>query len=501
MTRTFIRQATQIRKSDTYSDVLAAGSTLASAAVTIEDDLNALRSQAKRALGEPNWYDDLSGRDLATLSTDLLDIETKRLLRRVQILTDITVPTGQDFKVLSVAGAESPTLVAAVALTQSGAVVAQSTLSGAGFQAHELIEIAGQNAVSPKNLVVVRDALTGQKIQSSGRDVFGLLQYEATGADGAAFDDTAARVKISFVRMNAALDDLEPVPVADIEDKQVNYVYSARFLFDDIPEDAYIPAESAFIDQSASVDVTRQNAYDNQGSAPVELTSDADLDLGAGLAWALRDALDADLFRVTEGSAGGTSEVLLGADVDVFNVDAVLNDFASGISARTAGTRPIDVGVNDGVIETTAGDMELRAAGELLLDDANQTGSTWAQTAGIRLSDTTGEWDAFEVAYGEVSLLSALVTAKNTSSRAPKVYTLIVTPALANTDVTVGVDMSTGTFLTDYDVFLNGSLMQGGADASSDNDYYPGTDLSLGQIRFEFVLTPGDIIAVIKYGM
>ena len=32
----------------------------------------------------------------------------------------------------------------------------------------------------------------------------------------------------------------------------------------------------------------------------------------------------------------------------------------------------IDVGVNDGVIETTAGDLRLFGAGEMFLDDGNQ---------------------------------------------------------------------------------------------------------------------------------
>ena len=41
-------------------------------------------------------------------------------------------------------------------------------------------------------------------------------------------------------------------------------------------------------------------------------------------------------------------------------------------------------------------------------------------------------------------------------------------------------DMSGGTFLTDYDVFVNGQLQRPGADASANNDYYPGTSLANG---------------------
>jgi hypothetical protein len=46
MSRTFLRQNTQIRNSDTYTDSLAAGITLQTGATEIQGDLNSLRSQA-----------------------------------------------------------------------------------------------------------------------------------------------------------------------------------------------------------------------------------------------------------------------------------------------------------------------------------------------------------------------------------------------------------------------------------------------------------------------
>jgi hypothetical protein len=508
MARTFIRQESQIRPSFTYDDTLASGITLQTGAASIEGDLNSLRSQTKRVLGTTNWYDALSGRSLATLSTDLADIEGKKLLRRVQVLTDVAVTAAQNWEILVVASSETPTQVAAVAPTQNGAVVAQSALNGAGFDVHELIEVAGQNAISPKNLCLVRDATTLQKLQSGGRDIFALLQYESTGVDGAAFDDTSAgnRVKLSFVIVNPAGDDLIACPVVDIAGKTINYSYVSRYNFDAVLEDSYISPEAAFVDQSASVDVTRQNAYNNQGTTPVELTTDADLDLAASVAWSIRDAANADLLHVVEGSGGGTTELQIGTDVDVFNVDAVLNDFRTGVRANTAGTRPVYVGVNDGVVESSSGDLRVLGAGELYLDDGNQTGSTWAQTAGIKLSDTTAEWDAFETAFGEVSLLSAITTAYTSAS---ETKTFANVTADVNADVNVSLadgnldtalpDMSTGSFLQDYDVFVNGELMRPGADASANNDYYPGTSLvTAAQLKFEFKLKTGDVICVIK---
>lgn len=507
MARTFIRQESQIRPSLTFDDTLAAGVALQSGSASIEGDLNSLRSQAKRILGEANWYAALSGRSLSVLSTDLADIEGKKQLRRVQVLTDVSVTAAQNWELLVVASSETPTQVAAVATSVDGAVVAQSALNGAGFNVHELIELAGQNAISPKNLCLVRDATTGQKIQSGGKDIFALLQYESTGADGGAFNDTSAgaRAKLSFVILNAGLDDLVACPVGDIAGKTVNYSYVSRYNFDAILEDAYISPEAAFIDQSASVDVTRQNAYDNQGATPVELATDADLDLALTKVWSLRDAANADLLQVIEGSGAGASEVKVAGDVDLLNVDAIVVDFAAGITARSGGTRPVRVGVTDGIVESTAGDLGVKAFAELLLDDGNQAGSTWAQTAGIKLSDTTAEWDAFETAFGEVSLLSAITSAYNSSNEVKTFHNVTANVAedtdvsLADANIDVAFpDMSAGSFLNDYDVFVNGDLMRPGADASANNDYYPTATLSPAELRFEFKLKTGDVICVIK---
>lgn len=50
-------------------------------------------------------------------------------------------------------------------------------------------------------------------------------------------------------------------------------------------------------------------------------------------------------------------------------------------------------------------------------------------------------------------------------------------------------NMSGGSFVGDYDVFLDGELLEGALDSSA--DYYPGSDLSLGQIKFTFDIVAG----------
>ena len=62
MGRTWIRQDVQVRRSVSYVDNVAAGATMESASVNLEDDLNNLRSQVNRIMkadSSLNWYDDV----------------------------------------------------------------------------------------------------------------------------------------------------------------------------------------------------------------------------------------------------------------------------------------------------------------------------------------------------------------------------------------------------------------------------------------------------------
>jgi hypothetical protein len=394
-----------------------------------------------------------------------------------------------------------------------GAVTTRGTVSAnnATFGVHSLSEVSGSSAISPKNLCQIVDAVTHDPLLSSGRVVYALFQTESNTDGSTITDTTPNRAQLSYVRLNSAGTDLEAVPASFMGGKVLHYAVAERKALEDLTEQDFL--RGAVTDVPASATVTRQIGYDNQGTTPVDLTTNATLDLeGAGLIWAIRDDLQANLFRIIEGSAGGTSEVHLSSDVDIFNSDAVVNDFAEGIRVDSAGTR-INIGETAGLIETTAAaDLRILGAGELYLDDGNQSGSTWAQTNGIKLSDTTLEWDTFETNFGEVSLLNALNQAYQSAARGTKVYAVVTSNIAANADAG-GIgggtnldaqlpDMSTGTFLTDYDVFVNGNLQRPGANAGANHDYYPGTSLVNGQLKFEFNLKAGgnpDVICVIPY--
>lgn len=504
--RTFIRQEVQIAQSLNFTDNVAPGATMESGAANIEDDLNNIRSLLnlhKRADQSLNWYDDLVApatflgegnvkRGIDEVNQSLHDVERKRVLRTVTGLVDVTVGAGANFKVLLVGELPANTTAAVGAVTTRGTVAAAH---GGTFGTHSLTEVAGSTSITPKNLVEVVDGATRDPITSGGRTVYALFQTE-TATDGHTMTGTTpTRAQLSFVRLNAAGDDLEAVPVADIENRVINFSSVERVALEDLNEQDFL--RGASVDVPASVSVTRQGAYNGQGATPVDLTTNAILDLeGAGLAWRIRDDAEANLLSVVEGSAGGTSEVAIGTDVDTFNVDAVVNDFRTGLRANTAGTRPIHVGANDGVIESTAGDLRVLAAGELFLDDVNQTGSTWAQTSGIKLSETTAEWDAFEAKFGEVSLLSAITNSAVTRTKVQATLTANVTAdndvngpgtAHANTDVDLA-PFDQVVFVDDVEVYLNGELLRNAANDGGGEDVYPGGTPTEGDLRFQFNL-------------
>ncbi len=508
MSRTLVRQLLNIRNSDTYDDTLAAGVALESGATRLEDDLNSIRSQLNRIIGQTNWYDALNNRNLTQVDTDLQALEELCIICNADVLADITVGGADNFVVLSVAGSEAPSQVAALLATTEGATVAASAFSAGAFAAHELVEVTGGSAVSPINLVDVRNSTTGQRIQSAGRDVFGLLQFESTGTDGVAFDDVSAgnRVKISFVRYNATFDDLEAVPNADIQGQTINYNYNFQRQLQNIDKNCF-NAQRGFIDQSASVDVTLDNAIDNQ-SGVATAGQDIDVQLLAGFDWCFQDAAGADLFCVREDSAGSGSTVEVGSDADVYNNNAADVNFNEGATFDIAGT-PISVGdTNAGCIETTGAtdDLKVRGGQELFFDDTNQTGSAWVQTNGVKLTETTAEWDDYRTKFGEVSLFNAICQANSTVNRT-KGCALVTAQIPANTDIggTGGgtnldqqlPDLSTGAFIADYDFYVNGIQVEQGADLNADCDVYPGTSLALGQLRHEEQLEIGDKICVI----
>jgi hypothetical protein len=523
MSRTFVRQDTQIKNSDVYDDTVAPTvANFETNPAELETDLNNMRSMLSHLLDVQagNWYDVINTpsaletgtqRGVSDLNDGLHAVEKKRVLRCTWGLNTITIASaGNTFDILGTGELPGNTTAAVGVVTTLGTVVADHN---AAFGAHSLLEVAGVTAISPKNLLQIVDAGTRDPVLDAGDRIYGLLQSE-TAADGHTITDaTTTRVQISFVKVNGAGTDLIAISSGAMDGVSYDYCYVERVRLEDLNEADFLGG--ANVDVPAGSTVTRQAGYDNQGVTPVDLVTNAILDIeGAGLAWRIRDDLEATLFDIIEGSAGGTSQFNIHAAVDEFDVDAVINNFLAGITVRSGGTRPITVGVTDGEVTTTAGDLMLRAAAEVLLDDANQGGSTWAQD-GIKLSETTAEWDLFETNFGEVSLLNAISQAFSGGVRT-KVQAVVTTNVAADADAngpTYAANLDTDlapydtvptSFVADVEVFVNGILQRNGANAAANEDVYPGTSAANGDLRFEYNLkaSPGnaDVVTVIVNG-
>jgi len=507
MARTFIRQDAQIASTLTsivgFVDNTAPAATMQSAATTIADDLNNIRSMVSylNDLQGGNWYDPLTApasfgdagaiRGVQANSDDLYAVERQRILKREhQIGLDIT---GGALQAVTLTLAQVPaTNTAAIgAAVTLGTVVATATAFGT---ASATDVVAGANALQPKNLVRMMDGTTGDPIvDGSGREIMGLLQSESAINGSTMTGTTPNRVQISYVVRNATNDGLQLIAATEMSGISFDYASIKRDAFQDCPEESWLGDDFA---DAGSSNATRQTVYDTQGATPVDLGTNATLDLeGAGLYWEIRDDLEARLFAVIDGSAGGTSEVQIAAGVDVFNVDALVNDFASGATINSGGTRPITVGVTDGQIDTTAGDLMVKAFAELLLDDGNQAASTWAQD-GIKLSDTSAEWDLFETNFGEVSLLNGINQAFSGGVRT-KIQATMTANAAADTNVNgptyaanCDVDLAPYnlvTFVDDVEIFLNGELLRNNAVLGAE-DVYPGSIPAQGDLKFTFAL-------------
>jgi hypothetical protein len=409
-----------------------------------------------------------------------------------------------DVVTLVVASSEAPSETAAVdGGTANGAVCA--TLTG-DVGSIDLAEVAGVNAINPKNLLVIVDAATQDPIETvDNRTIFGLLQAENGVTDGDTFNDTDKQVQISFVAVNGTGDDMEFIYGDDIQGQDIEYAYVRRLNLDSVPEHAFLAG--GFVDLAGAVDVTLNNAIDNQvGPATQQQNID----------WRIDDTYTLDF----QDSTGGTNLLSIipnaAGDEIEFNVDdfdvnnANDADFLNGATFDSGGTA-INIGVTGGQIDaaaeltlasTGANDLNLSAGNLLTFTDTYQAGSGYATD--LVLSDSSAEWDAFETAFGEVSLLNAIVQADQTGGH-NKLYA-VVTAATIAADVNVTgagtganidqqlFDYSALDFTTDVNVYLNGVLLRNGADAAANHDVYPGTTEANGDLKFEFGLqgSPGN---------
>jgi hypothetical protein len=87
----------------------------------------------------------------------------------------------------------------------------------------------------------------------------------------------------------------------------------------------------------------------------------------------------------------------------------------------------------------------------------------------------------------------------------PKYYANVTTPVFAGSDVSLAdgnidaalPDMSANNFLNDYDLYLNGVMLRPGGNVAASCDYYPGTSLAAGQLKFKFNLNVNEVLCLV----
>ena len=570
MTRTYVSQPQQINKTEVYDDSLVTGPGLQTGSTNLQVDLNALRTQIRQLLWanvSGSWYDAISApsgsnsaRGLNTINNDLTNLEQKRFLFRRQNLNLLHVATGSNFALLSVSLGTAPDNFAAVSGNTTGSIV--FSLSPGSYGSFNTGSISGSNVLSPKNLVLVRDAWSGLILTASsgvdlGRDIFGLLQAENGVANGDSFNDSTKRTQLSFVveKITNGTSSFSASMPSWIGGKTVQYSYVRRTALDEIPEDAYI-TDASFFDAPNAIsgtallaDVTLQRAIDNQVTI-VNQNNDISIRLNTGTSWTFMSGTQ-ELWKLASSNQSDTLTV---------NVDRVAfsssfeTTFTRGVSVGTGSTQ-INVGVAPGVINTLTGNNLTVQGGNLVqFSDGNSIFSNYSGS--LPVASGVLEWNNFSQNYGSsttilgafntvsqsLNTLSGSITSLSTStsqsiaslsqsltslsqsltslSQSVVLLSQSVSSSIRRTRVSVGVNqlIMAGTnvifptnvdapllsyagkdFETDLNVYLNGILLYPGRSGSAGNDVYPGVSSTTGDLKFNMKIKSGSIISVERF--
>lgn len=521
MSRTFITQATQVFNSELYADNLVNGSVLSSSAASLEDDLNALRTQTKVLLfgtgsASGNWYSDLtlptsgsgfgaitgSKRGVISMNQGLYNVENKNLLYRVENLLPIFVSASNTYTVL--ASSEAPTQTIALNDTVLGAVTA---LLPGDTGAWAATAVGGANAISPKNLVYIVTASNNDAINdANGREIYGLIQVRSSSIEGSSFDNLDNRAQISFVKMNATSDGLIQAASADIAGKTIHYAYVARSTYSGLPEDAFLSTN--YTDFSSLVDITLATAVANQPGA-FTATNSIDWKLAAGTYVAFETTGSVNTFKIAMDSQSTST---LSAVVDNFSItNTNAATFTKGATFNTSGN-DINVGVTDGQIDAAAG-LTIKAVSDLLLSgnmvtfaDAYNAGSTY--TGAMPFATASGEWNSFTTHFSNsTSVLGALNTLSDRISATAS--SRVVGTAVVTSLITSGTNATTSTNMVGtlptlvgktfsagtgnmVNVYVNGVRQLNGVG----NDVVAGDTLSAGDLKFNYNLRIGTVVQV-----
>ncbi len=515
MTRQLIRY-NAVRRADSLDDQLTAATIAAreSGAVTQEDLQEALLSQIKRILvGDDagSWDEDFVASGIRALKQLDQDVDAvDRVIvrpRRVQVQASVEVPAGQNWVVLSTSGSETPTAPVSLAPGTEGTVAVR--LLAGEFGAHRL---AAPTEDGIRVLVDVVDATTGEDVNDAvrGQPVRGVLQVKDSAADGQPFDDALNQAQLSLVVTNPGTLVLEPAHTASVAGRTIRYAFAQRQRFRAIPGAGFLIDGAAFVDGAASVDVTRQNAYDLGPSVAVAASKPHRTDLaqdGAEVAWRLAGVNALRLLR--DDSAVGD---LLELTVDRLDINnAIPADIQKGMRVDTA-DGGIEVGVTPGKIARLAGSLEIESAGGSLVLDGAGGELAFADSRVVSAIPFSSPGNATFLGpiAGQPSLLAAINRAATIGAVDLRVglreHTGAAIAAGANVpgagffDFTVpGLvfhDETNVPSLRNTLLFVNGVLERNG-DGAAPHDVRLGNAPATGDLIFSHPIMPGDVVVAV----
>ncbi len=526
MARTFVSQPNQIFSSENYDDTLTVGSALQTSSTSLERDLNAIRTQIRQILWagvSGSWYDAVtatsgsnSARGLNTINIDLSDLEQKRFLFRRHNLNLVNVGTGSNFALLSVSLGTSPASFAVVSHPLSASTMATGSLvallsgSEGAYGAHSVAQMSGSSVLTPKNLVIVRDAWTGLHITGSqGRDVYGLLQIES-GSSGDSFNDTNRRTQISFVEefVTNGTSSLAASPSGLVGGRTITYAYVRRTALDDIPEDAYL-SNTIFVDLAESSagsssgvtlnDITLERAIDNQVGTVTQDQNIA-IRIAAGFSWTFLSGTK-ELWKLV--SADGDDSLSVAVDRLAFSSSSPVT-FQQGISVATGSSR-IDLGVIAGTVQTLSGtNLILSGGAQLRFGDFFGTGSS------VPFSTSSLDWSDFHTNFGTgasiLGTFNLLSQSLSSSLRRTRFTAGVTVGIMADVNVTspTNLDAALGSYVgrdfkKDVEIYLNGILLLPGSSSVDPNDVYPGNSHATGDLKFPYNVRSGSQITMVRY--
>jgi hypothetical protein len=496
----------QLRKTDDPDDTLSAAniSTIETNAVDHLDFLQGILSQIKRIIhgsDSGNWHDNVetigdSLKDLAARAT----LEGKNIITFRQNITDVSVPSSQNYVALS--GSGKPDKNIAINATTQGGVVAQ--LAGS-IGSHSLDENSGASPLRPKNLVAVFDGSSGDPIFSSGYRVWALLQVGSAATDGNAFGDSGNdQGQLSFVRANSTYADLEACPVADIESTDIVYAFSWREDLNDMPEE-FFRGDLESADDVVSPQVSLDAAYDGGVFMEVD-ASDVDIRLADTNSWVVRNGSGGTIiWQLTRNDTTGDQLTLTLDDVDINNVNSV--DIAQGLQVDTS-DQTLNLGHNSaGTIDSTSLTTEATAGDNLVKASADVKFQTVRETTALPLDDATAGAIS-QLSGGPYASVAAAIGAALTTGGVDMTLKVTTLGSNYNQDANIPgaiqnitswpIDMETPGSVEQF-VFLNGRLLHGG-NGTTQNDVYAGDTPGNGDIKVDFpkgVKTDDIIISIV----